>query len=82
MRIGPERRHELVKRAGLRPFRFHDLRHATATYMLSEGIPLKVIQRVLGHSQIAVTANTYAHVMPELQGDAAERVGDLLWAAS
>ena len=71
-----------MRRAGLRTFRFHDLRHATATYMLSQGVPLKVIQLVLGHSQIGVTANIYAHVMPELQRDAVERVGELLWAAS
>lgn len=58
------------------------MRHAAATFMLSEGVPLKVAQTVLGHSQIAVTANTYSHVMPELQRDAAERVGDLLWARS
>ena len=68
--------------AGLPRQRFHDLRHAAATFMLSQGVPLKVTQTVLGHSQIAVTANTYSHVMPELQRDAAERVGALLWAES
>ena len=43
---------------------------------------MKVVQTVLGHSQIAVTANTYAHVLPELQRDAAERVGRALFRVS
>ena len=60
-----------LRAAGLPRQRFHDLRHAAATFMLSQGVPLKAAQTVLGHSQIAVTANTYSHVMPELQRDAA-----------
>ncbi len=68
--------------AGLPRQRFHDLRHATATFMLAQGVPLRVAQEVLGHSQIAVTANTYSHVLPELQRDAAERVKAVLWADS
>ena len=64
--------------AGLPPQRFHDLRHTAAIFMLTKGVSLKVAQTVLGHSQIAVTANTYAHVLPELQRDAADSVGELL----
>jgi integrase len=70
----------LLKLAGLRDQRFHDLRHASATFMLAQGVPLRVVMDVLGHSQIHVTANTYSHVMPEMQRDATERVGKLLWA--
>ncbi len=70
----------ILEKAGLPRQRFHDLRHAAATYMLSQGVPLRVAMEMLGHSQIAVTANTYSHVLPELQRDAAERVGALLWA--
>jgi len=72
----------ILAKAGLRCQRFHDLRHAAATFMLSQGVPLRVAMEVLGHSQIAVTANTDSHVMPELRRDAAERVGELLWAKS
>ena len=72
----------LVDRAGLPRQRFHDLRHAAATFMLTKGVPLKVVQKVLGHSQIGVTANIYGHVMPELQREAAEKVGELLWGVS
>ena len=63
----------MLQRAGLPHIRFHDLRHAAATYMLGEGVELKVVQQVLGHSQIGVTANTYAHVVPALQRSAAAR---------
>ena len=62
--------------------RLHDLRHAAATFMLSQGVSLKVAQTVLGHSQIAVTANTYRHVTPEFQGGDAFRGVALLWTGS
>jgi integrase len=68
-----------VKAAGLPRQRFHDLRHAAATFVLTQGVPLRVAMEVLGHSQIHVTANTYSHVMPELKREAADRVGDLLF---
>jgi len=63
---------------GLPRQRFHDLRHAAATFMLSEGVSLRTTMELLGHSTIAVTANTYSHVLPELQRDATERVSALL----
>ena len=69
-----------LKVCGLPRQRFHDTRHGVATYMLSEGVPLKVIQTVLGHSTISVTANTYSHVMPDLERDAVQRVAGVLWA--
>jgi integrase len=72
----------MLRREGLPHMRFHDLRHATATYMLGEGVELKVVQQVLGHAQIGVTANTYAHVVPALQRDAARRLGNVLWGHS
>ena len=50
--------------------------------MLSQGVSLKVAQTVLGHSQIAVTANAYSHVTPEFQGGYALRGVALLWAGS
>ena len=56
---------------GLRGVRLHDLRHTAATLMLGGGVPLKVVSETLGHSSIAVTADTYAHVTPELRREAA-----------
>ena len=60
----------------------YDLRQASATYMLSEGISLRVVMEVLGHSTINVTANIYGHVMPDATRDAADKVGALLLGAS
>lgn len=66
--------------AGLPRQRFHDLRHGAASYLLAAGVPLRVVQEVLGHSQLSTTADVYAHVLPELQQDAADRMGTLLEA--
>lgn len=68
-----------LKSAELPRFRFHDLRHGAATYLLSAGVELIVVQRILGHSTIHTTANVYAHVLPQLQRDAAERIGATLF---
>lgn len=50
--------------------RFHDLRHGAATFLLAQGVPMKVVQDVLGHSQMSMTADLYSHVVPELRQDA------------
>ena len=57
---------QLVRGAGL-----HDLRHFHATALLQAGVHLKVVQERLGHASIAITADTYSHVPPSLQRDAA-----------
>ena len=48
--------------------------------MLAQGILLRVVIEVLGHSEVGTTANIYSHVMPELSRDATDRVGALLRA--
>ncbi len=53
---------DALKRAELPHVRFHDLRHGCATLLLMQGASLRAIMETLGHSQIAVTANIYAHV--------------------
>jgi hypothetical protein len=50
----------------------HDLRHGAATLTLATGADLKIVQDLLGHSSITITADTYAHVLPELARDTAE----------
>ena len=53
---------EFLIRNGFRRMRFHDLRHSCASLLLANGVPLKQIQEWLGHSDFAITANTYAHL--------------------
>jgi integrase len=64
--------HEL----GLPHIRFHDLRHSAATLLLSMGVPLKVVQELLGHSNFSMTANIYAHVLPSMQQEAMNKMDD------
>ncbi|HEX6349870.1 MAG TPA: site-specific integrase [Candidatus Dormibacteraeota bacterium] len=68
----------LLARAQLREIRFHDLRHSCATLLLVQGVAPRVVMEMLGHSQISVTMNTYSHVLPALQRDAAQRLEALL----
>jgi hypothetical protein len=58
--------------------RLHDVRHTCATLLLAQGVQLPVVMETLGHSQISLTMNTYAHVVPELQREAAERMEAVL----
>lgn len=68
----------LLADAGLPRLRFHDLRHGTASLLVAQGIHARTIMEVLGHSTIAVTMNTYAHVAPALQREAANSLDAVL----
>lgn len=57
--------HNALRDAGLDLRRFHDLRHGCATLLLAQGVPLKTVSDILGHSQISITADIYGHVVPE-----------------
>lgn len=65
----------LLREARLRPIRFHDLRHSTATLLLEQGVELVVIKELLGHAHIGVTATVYAHVRLRLQRQAIDLLG-------
>ncbi|MCX6020328.1 MAG: site-specific integrase [Chloroflexi bacterium] len=69
---------KLLERAGLPKVRFHDLRHTAATLLLAQGAPARLIMEVLGHSQISLTMNTYAHVMPAAMREAANHMQSAL----
>jgi integrase len=68
----------VLKAAGLPHQRFHDLRHACATLLLAQGLDLKVIQEVLGHTSIRTTGDLYAHVHMGLMQRAADGMDDAL----
>jgi integrase len=68
----------IIRSAGLPDIRFHDLRHTCATMMLQSGVNVKVIQTVLGHSSVVITLDTYSHLLPGMQAEAAEMVDSLI----
>jgi integrase len=67
-----------VRAAGLPAIRLHDLRHSYATAALAAGIPAKVVSERLGHATIAITMDTYSHVLPGLDERAAATVARLI----
>jgi integrase len=69
---------ELIKVAGLPEIRFHDLRHTAASLMINNGIPIIVVSRRLGHSRVSITVDTYSHLLPEIQSEAAEVIDNLV----
>jgi len=68
----------LLVAAHLSTVRFHDLRHTAATLLLAQGVDARTIMETLGHSQISLTMNTYSHVLPSLQEDAADKMNAIL----
>ena len=70
---------DACSRARVQRIRFHDLRHTHATLLLQANVHPKVVQERLGHSSnIMVTMNTYSHVLPNMQDEAAAKMGALL----
>lgn len=64
--------------AGLPDIRVRDLRHSHASLLLASGVNPKLVQERLGHSSIALTLDTYSHVIPSLQEEVARRMDDLM----
>jgi integrase len=58
--------------------RLYDLRHTCATLMLSRNVHAKYVQELLGHASIALTLDTYSHVLPGMDGGTARAVEDAL----
>jgi integrase len=70
----------LLKVAQLPRVRFHDLRHSAASLLIAQGVPLRTIMELLGHSSIAMTANVYGHLAPELMREVADKMEAILGA--
>ncbi len=56
-----------VERRGLR---FYDLRHSCASLLIAQGVPLRVVQEVLRHTNIRTTADRYTHLVPQVVSEA------------
>ena len=69
----------LLEKVGLpHSVRFHDLRHTCATLLLSKGIHPKLVQELLGHSNVSITLDTYSHILPGMGNQAANAMEDTL----
>jgi integrase len=68
----------LLKRAELPEIRFHDLRHTCATLLLTRNVNPKIVSEMLGHSSIAITLDTYSHVLPNMRDQAAAAMEEAL----
>ena len=63
----------IVRNAEVPTIRFHDLRHTHGSLLIKDGVPVKVVSERLGHAHIAHTIQTYQHLLPGMQEDAADR---------
>ena len=69
---------EALENAGLPHFSPHDFRRTMGARHLLEGTPMKVVQEIMGHSSMFITADIYSSVAPSLHRDAARRMDDHL----
>jgi integrase len=69
----------LLKKAELPNLRLYDLRHTTATLLLSAGENPKVVSERLGHASIVLTLDTYSHVLPTMQAEATSKLEKMLF---
>jgi len=83
--LPPEKVYEawcpFLERAGVRHVRYHDLRHSCASLLFSKGCELLLVKEILGHSAISLTANTYTHLLPEGDRQAAQAMESVLGGA-
>ena len=71
-----------VDKSQLPKIRLHDLRHSNATALIAAGVNGKIVQHRLGHADISTTFNTYTHVLPEMDGDAADKLSQALFSTA
>jgi integrase len=76
--LGQRQFFRLVKSSNVRAITFHGMRHTCATLLLKAGEPVHVVSQRLGHARVEITLNTYAHVLPDMQKQAAATMGAIL----
>ena len=76
--LGQREYAKIIKAAGVKPIKFHGLRHTMATLLLKAGTPVHVVSERLGHSKVEMTLEVYAHVLPDMQREAADTIGAIL----
>jgi integrase len=67
-----------IATAGVRRIRFHDMRHTCASLLLAQGVQMRVVMEVLGHSNMAITSDIYSHVAPTTLRSASEAMNSAL----
>lgn len=70
---------QIIKAAGIRWIKFHGMRHTCATLLLQARTPVHVVSERLGHAKVSTTMEIYAHVLPNMQREAADTIGLLLF---
>lgn len=68
----------VCEHAGMKDFHIHDLRRTLGTWMLSNGVPIAIVSKKLGHSSIAITEQVYAHITPEASKNATDETIDAI----
>jgi integrase len=71
-----------LKRLKLPPVRLYDARHSAATMLLEAGVPMKVVQEMLGHSSMTITSDVYSHVTPAFKQQASDALAAYLDATA
>ena len=69
---------KIIAKAGLPQIRFHDLRHTSASLLLNNGVSPMVVSKRLGHHKPSFTMDTYGHLIPEKQEEAANLIDEII----
>ena len=77
-----QRWERFIAKHNLPQIRLHDLRHSNATALIAAGVSAKVVQHRLGHANVSITLNTYTHVLPSMDEEAAEKLDNALFSSA
>jgi len=69
---------KVLKKAGLRHIRFHDLRHTFASWLIANGESLAYVKDQMGHHSIQITVDTYGHLIPGANREAVNRLAEMV----